>query len=93
MNKEYKEYKGQLIANQTSLAIVVSRFNDLITKSLLNGALEAIERYAIPREKVAIAWVPGSCEIPIVAQRFALTKKYDAIVCLGAVIRGIDSSL
>lgn len=83
-----KEYKGHLIANKMSLALVVARFNDLITKSLLSGALEALERYAIPEEKITLAWVPGSFEIPLVAQQLALTKKYDAIICLGAVIRG-----
>lgn len=83
-----KEYKGRLIASKARIGIVVARFNDLVTKSLLNGALEAFERFGIPQNHITIAWVPGSFEIPLIAKQLAQTGQVDAIICLGAVIRG-----
>ncbi len=84
-----KEYKGRLIASQsTRFGIVVARFNELITKSLLSGALEMFERYRIPNHNITIAWVPGSFEIPLVAKQMAISEQFDAILCLGAIIRG-----
>ncbi|MBS0272789.1 MAG: 6,7-dimethyl-8-ribityllumazine synthase [Proteobacteria bacterium] len=83
-----KEYKGRLIAPKARIGIVVARFNELVTKSLLSGALEALERFGIPQNNVTIAWVPGSFEIPLVAKQLAQTGELDAIICLGAVIRG-----
>ncbi len=83
-----KEYKGRLIAHQIRIGIVVAHFNELVTKSLLNGALEGLQRYGIPESHITVAWVPGSYEIPLVAKQLALTGQVDAVVCLGAVIRG-----
>jgi 6,7-dimethyl-8-ribityllumazine synthase len=83
-----QEYKGRLVAPTAKIAIVVARFNELITKSLLQGALEGAERYGIASENVTTVWVPGAFEIPLVAKQLALSNKYDAIICLGAVIRG-----
>ena len=72
-------------------AVVVARFNEVFTKLLLDGALSAFRRYGVPDESVDVAWVPGSFEIPLVAKRLAGTGRYDAVVCLGAVIRGATS--
>jgi 6,7-dimethyl-8-ribityllumazine synthase len=84
-----KEYKGKILSTQTMhIGIVVARFNEFITKSLLSGALEALERCGVPSENIAIAWVPGSFEIPLVAEQMALTGNYQALICLGAIIRG-----
>lgn len=83
-----KEYKGRLIAPKARIGIVVARFNELVTKSLLNGALEGLERFGISKNNVTIAWVPGAFEIPLVAKQLAKTNQFDAIICLGAIIRG-----
>jgi 6,7-dimethyl-8-ribityllumazine synthase len=83
-----KEFKGRLIAHQVRIGIVVARFNELVTKSLLTGALEGLERYGVPEKNITVAWVPGSYEIPLVAKQLALTGQVDAIICLGAIIRG-----
>jgi 6,7-dimethyl-8-ribityllumazine synthase len=81
-------YQGQLSAKNIKVGIVVSRFNELICKKLLEGALDCLERHGADMEKIDIAWVPGSFEIPIAAKKMAKSQKYDAIICLGAVIRG-----
>ncbi len=86
--KEYKEYSGQLIAKGFKFAIIVSRFNQFITERLLDGAIDAIVRSDGKKEDIEAIWVPGAFEIPLVAKRAALSKKYDAIICIGAVIRG-----
>lgn len=83
-----KEFKGKLLISNARIGIVVARFNELVTKSLLNGALETLERLGIHKENISIAWVPGAFEIPLTAQTMAETNNFDAIVCLGAVIRG-----
>ncbi len=84
-----KMYEGQLVATGYRFAIVVSRFNEFITSKLLGGALDVLARHGVDIERdVEIAWVPGSWEIPLVAARFARTKRYDAVICLGCVIRG-----
>jgi 6,7-dimethyl-8-ribityllumazine synthase len=84
-----KMYEGQLVATGYRFAIVVSRFNEFITSKLLGGALDVLARHGVDVERdVEIAWVPGSWEIPLVAARFARTKRYDAVICLGCVIRG-----
>lgn len=83
-----KEYKGHLIADQIRIGIVIARFNEFITKSLLNGALEGLERYGVPNHNISVAWVPGSYEIPLAAKQMALTGQFHALICLGAVIRG-----
>lgn len=83
-----KEYSGQLIAKGFKFAVVVSRFNEFITGRLLDGAIDAIVRSDGKEEDIDVIRVPGSFEIPLVVKRAALSKKYDAIICLGAVIRG-----
>jgi len=80
--------EGQYSAKGKKFAIVVSRFNELISKKLLEGALDCLARHGGNTDDVDIAWVPGAFEIPVATKRFAATKKYDAIICLGAVIRG-----
>jgi 6,7-dimethyl-8-ribityllumazine synthase len=81
-------FEGQLVARDHRFGIVVSRFNEFISKSLLSGALDSLKRHEAADDNIDIAWVPGSFEIPLVAQKMAATGKYDAVICLGAVIRG-----
>lgn len=83
-----RTYEGKLLARDYKFAIVVSRFNELISKSLLGGALDSLKRHEADDENISIAWVPGSFEIPLVAREMALAGTYDAVICLGAVIRG-----
>ena len=83
-----KSFEGSLLGEGLKLGVVVSRFNDFITKRLLEGAQDALLRHGVNAEDVDIAWVPGSLEVPLVAKKLAQTKKYDAIICLAAVIRG-----
>jgi 6,7-dimethyl-8-ribityllumazine synthase len=80
--------EGNLSAAGRSFGIVASRFNDFIVRRLLDGALDAIARHGGDLGSVDVAWVPGSYEIPLAARRLALTGRYDAVICLGAVIRG-----
>ena len=80
--------EGNLRAEGRSFGIVASRFNDFIVKSLLDGALDAVRRHGGDASSVDVAWVPGSYEIPLAAKEMAATGRYDAVVCLGAVIRG-----
>lgn len=81
-------YEGKISGKGLKFAIVVARFNEFITNKLLSGAVDALKRHETPEENISVAWVPGSFEIPIVAKKLAATKKFDAIICLGAVIRG-----
>ena len=85
---EYKEINGYLTAKGLKFAIIVSRFNSLITEKLLEGALDCIERHEGETENITIVRVPGAFEIPLVAKKLAKSGKYDAVICLGAVIRG-----
>ena len=80
--------EGNLTAEGRSFGIVASRFNDFVVKSLLDGALDAIRRHGGEAGAVDVAWVPGSYEIPVAAREMALSGRYDAVICLGAVIRG-----
>lgn len=80
--------EGQLNAEGRRFAIVASRFNEFIVKALLDGALDAIKRHGGDLASVDVAWVPGAYEVPLAAKRFALSGRYDAIITLGAVIRG-----
>jgi 6,7-dimethyl-8-ribityllumazine synthase len=80
--------EGTLSAEGRSFGIVASRFNDFVVKALLEGAIEAIRRHGGVAENVEVVWVPGSYEIPVVARELALSGRYDALICLGAVIRG-----
>lgn len=79
---------GNLNGQGQKHAIVVSRFNELLTSKLLDGAVDCLMRHGVAEADIIVSWVPGSFEIPYVAQELALTKKYDAIICLGALIRG-----
>ena len=83
-----KNYEGVLLGKGLKIGLVVSRFNDFITSKLVEGAQDALVRHGVSQADIDIARVPGAFEIPLIAQRLAQTKKYDAIVCLGAVIRG-----
>ncbi|MDX1530505.1 MAG: 6,7-dimethyl-8-ribityllumazine synthase [Rhodothermales bacterium] len=80
--------EGHLSAGDARFAVVASRFNDFITRSLLEGALDAFRRHGVAEDDVDVAWCPGAFEVPLVAQRMAEGGRYDAVVCLGAVIRG-----
>ena len=80
--------EGKLTAKDMKVAIVVARFNEFITSKLLGGALDCLTRHEADEKNITVAWVPGAFEIPLVAQTLAATKKYDAVICLGAVIRG-----
>lgn len=80
--------EGSLSAEGRTFGVVAARFNDFIVKPLLEGSLEAIERHGGDLSSVDVAWVPGAHEIPLAAKKMALSGKYDAIVCLGTVIRG-----
>jgi 6,7-dimethyl-8-ribityllumazine synthase len=83
-----EEIKGQLAAGKGKYAIVVSRFNDFITSKLLEGAIDCLRRHGASDEQMTVAWVPGACEITIVAKKLAASGRYVAVLCLGAVIRG-----
>ncbi len=83
-----KVHAGKMMAKGKNFGIVISRFNEFISQKLLDGALDALRRHDADEERIEIFWVPGSFEIPWAARKMALSKKYDAILCLGAVIRG-----
>ena len=83
-----KHYEGMLLGKGLKFGVVVSRFNEFITNKLLEGAKDALLRHGVNEVDIETAWVPGSFEIPLIAKRLAQTKKYNAIICLGAVIRG-----
>ncbi len=83
--------EGKLIAENASFAIVVSRFNAFISEKLLDGALDALRRHGADTDRVTVVWCPGAFEIPLVARKLAEKGAYDAVICLGAVIRGATS--
>jgi 6,7-dimethyl-8-ribityllumazine synthase len=83
-----KQFEGMLLGKGLKFGLVVSRFNEFITRKLLEGAEDALLRHGVDKNDVETAWVPGSFEIPLIAKKLALTKRYDAVICLGAVIRG-----
>src|SRR6266545_1372485 len=85
---EYTEYQGTLDATSMRLAIVAARFNGDVTKLLLDGAVDALRGFGLDADSVRVAWVPGAFEIPLVAKRLAASGEVDAVVCVGAVIRG-----
>ena len=84
----YKEIAGNLNASGLKFGIVVSRFNNLLTTKLLEGALDCLKRHQADEADVSVAWVPGSFEIPYAASKLAESKKFDGVLCLGAVIKG-----
>ncbi|MCM3764310.1 6,7-dimethyl-8-ribityllumazine synthase [Neobacillus niacini] len=81
-------YEGNLVGTGLKIGIVVGRFNEFITGKLLSGAEDALRRHGVSEADVDVAWVPGAFEIPLIAQKMANSKKYDAVITLGAVIRG-----
>jgi 6,7-dimethyl-8-ribityllumazine synthase len=81
-------FEGNLNAAGKKFALVASRFNSFITRQLISGAEDCLVRHGAAKESISLFWVPGSFEIPLVAQRCAATKKYSAVICLGAIIRG-----
>jgi 6,7-dimethyl-8-ribityllumazine synthase len=81
-------FEGALQGKGLKIGVVVARFNEFITGKLLSGAKDALFRHGVAEEDVDVAWVPGSFEIPLAAQKMAMGKKYDAVICLGTVIRG-----
>ncbi len=83
-----RHFEGVLLGKGLKFGLVVSRFNEFITKKLLDGAQDALLRHGVNQEDIEIAWVPGSFEIPLIAKKLAQTKRYDAVICLGAVVRG-----
>lgn len=86
-----KQFHGNLNAKNKNFAILVTRFNEFITSKLLEGALDCLFRNEADRENINIYWIPGSYEFPVTAQKIAKTGMYDAIICLGAIIRGATS--
>lgn len=81
-------FEGQLVAKGLKFGIVAGRFNEFITSKLVGGAMDALKRHGVSENNIDIAWVPGAFEIPLVAKKLAKLKKYDAVITLGAVIRG-----
>ena len=86
-----KTYNGNLIADDLKMAIVVGRFNDFITNRLLSGALDALKRHGMKEENITIAYCPGAFELPIVKKKLIAKEEIDAVICLGAVLRGATS--
>ena len=83
-----KVIKGSMMANGKKFAIVVSRFNEFLSEQLLRGAIDTLSKHGVKEEDITVVWVPGAFEVPPVAGKMAVTEKYDAVICLGAVIRG-----
>ncbi len=84
----FRVFEGYFDGRDLNFAIVVSRFNVFITQKLLEGALDVLRRHNVAEERICVAWVPGAFEIPLVAKKLAESKKFDAVICLGAIIRG-----
>ncbi|WP_101773190.1 6,7-dimethyl-8-ribityllumazine synthase [Peptostreptococcus faecalis] len=84
-------FEGNLIAKDVKIGIVAARFNEFITSKLLSGSLDALTRHNVDENNIDVAWVPGAFEIPLIASKMAKSGKYDAVICLGAVIRGSTS--
>lgn len=86
-----KIYEGKLVSKEIKVGIVAARFNEFITGKLVEGALDGLKRHDVQEEDVSLAWVPGAFEIPLIASKMAKSGKYDAVICLGSVIRGSTS--
>lgn len=86
-----KVYEGKVIGQKIKVGLVAARFNEFIVSKLVSGAVDGLVRHGVDDEDISLAWVPGAFEIPVVAQKMAESGKYDAIICLGAVIRGATS--
>lgn len=83
--------EGKLVANGLKIGIVVGRFNEFIGSKLLGGCVDGLVRHGVNDEDIDVAWVPGAFEIPVIAKKMAESQKYDAVICLGAVIKGSTS--
>ncbi len=83
-----KRFEGMLLGKGLKFGLVVSRFNEFITNRLLEGAQDALLRHGVSDEDIEVSWAPGAFEIPLIAQKLAQTNKYDAVICLGAVVQG-----
>ena len=86
-----KTFEGKMVAKGVRIGIVVARFNEFITSKLLGGAMDGLIRHDIDEDNIDVAWVPGAFEIPLIAKKMAKSGKYDAVIALGAVIRGSTS--
>ena len=86
-----RTYKGKQVAGKIRVGIVAARFNEFITSKLLGGAIDGLVRHNVNEDDIDVAWVPGAFEIPLIAQKMAKSGKYDAVIALGAVIRGSTS--
>ena len=86
-----KTFEGKLVSNGIKIGIVAARFNEFITSKLVSGAMDGLLRHEVREEDIHVAWVPGAFEIPLIASKMANSGKYDAVICLGAVIRGNTS--
>jgi 6,7-dimethyl-8-ribityllumazine synthase len=84
-------FEGKLVSKEIRVGIVAARFNEFITSKLLSGALDGLKRHDVSEDSIDVAWVPGAFEIPLIASKMAESGKYDAVICLGAVIRGSTS--
>ena len=90
--KEINVLEGKVVAKKgMKAAIVAARFNEIIVNKLLGGAIDGLVRHGVEEENITAAWVPGAFEIPLVAERLAKSGKYDAVICVGAVIRAIPA--
>ncbi len=83
--------EGKLVAKNLKIGIVAARFNEFIVSKLLDGAVDGLRRHDVAEDQIDVAWVPGAFEIPLIAQKMVTTGKYDAVICLGCVIRGATS--
>lgn len=84
-------FEGKVVSENIRIGIVAARFNEFITSKLLSGAIDGLERHNVAKNDIDVAWVPGAFEIPLIAKKMAESGKYDAVICLGAVIRGATS--
>lgn len=83
-----KTLEGKLVSKEIKVGIIAARFNEFITSKLIGGAMDGLKRHDVNEEDITLAWVPGAFEIPLIASKMAESGKYDAVICLGAVIRG-----
>ena len=86
-----KKFEGNVIGGKVRIGIVAARFNEFIVSKLVSGAIDGLSRHGVEDENIDVAWVPGAFEIPLIASKMANSGKYDAVICLGAVIRGATS--
>ena len=86
-----KIFEGKVVSEDIRIGIVAARFNEFITSKLVGGALDGLKRHGVNEDNIDIAWVPGAFEIPLIAKKMAASDKYDAVICVGAVIRGSTS--